>query len=408
MISCGLVSALLAISAQPAEASGGTLTLPRALATALRDAPSIRARMTHVAEARARRQRAELWTQRNPSIEGAVGPRFKDGTSSIDYEAALSIPIEIGGQRSARIAEAEASEREQQARVEDLRRNLLGDVARIFSRSLYARARARLAAERLALSAELLRAARDRESAGDVSVFEVNLAESEAARAESAAIAEQSTITQADLALLMVLGLPATASIAGDLADRRWIDAALAAESKETRADIVVAKAEVDRAEAQRDLAKARAVPDLELRAIHAREEDANIVLGGLSVELPLFVRAQGTTEAAEARTARAQIELEIAERSAVEERRAARRYYAAAVAAAEALSDVAVRRARDNERLARESYQAGKIDLPALLIIRRDALETRLEHIDRLFDAALAGIDAWVAEGAPLKEEGP
>ena len=49
---------------------------------------------------------------------------------------------------------------------------------------------------------------------------------------------------------------------------------------------------------------------------------------------------------------------------------------------------------------MVRESYRAGKMDLPALLLVRRDLLETRREYLDRLLDAALAGIDLAVARG--------
>ena len=44
----------------------------------------------------------------------------------------------------------------------------------------------------------------------------------------------------------------------------------------------------------------------------------------------------------------------------------------------------------------------AGKIDFSALLVIRRDALETRREHLDRQLEAALAAVDYWAARGAP------
>jgi cobalt-zinc-cadmium efflux system outer membrane protein len=66
-----------------------------------------------------------------------------------------------------------------------------------------------------------------------------------------------------------------------------------------------------------------------------------------------------------------------------------------------------ALPRALDNEALAREAHRAGKIDLAAFLLIRRDALDVRREHLDRLLDAALAGIDLWVAVGAPTSKDG-
>jgi cobalt-zinc-cadmium efflux system outer membrane protein len=55
-----------------------------------------------------------------------------------------------------------------------------------------------------------------------------------------------------------------------------------------------------------------------------------------------------------------------------------------------------------ENERMARESYAAGKIELTAMLVVRREALDTRAEYLERLLEAALAAVDLWVAQGAP------
>jgi hypothetical protein len=35
------------------------------------------------------------------------------------------------------------------------------------------------------------------------------------------------------------------------------------------------------------------------------------------------------------------------------------------------------------------------------LLVIRREVLDTRREHLDRLLAAALAAVDLWIARGA-------
>ncbi|MBA2538368.1 MAG: hypothetical protein H0V17_01930 [Deltaproteobacteria bacterium] len=79
-----------------------------------------------------------------------------------------------------------------------------------------------------------------------------------------------------------------------------------------------------------------------------------------------------------------------------------ARATYAAALSAAEILENEAVPLSIENETAASASYRAGKIDLGALLVIRREVLDTRREHLDRLLDAAVAGVDLWIARGAP------
>lgn len=123
-----------------------------------------------------------------------------------------------------------------------------------------------------------------------------------------------------------------------------------------------------------------------------------DILLGGLAVSLPIFNRAQGERIEARARQDRARVEFAALEKTVATQRDAARASFAAAVAAVDILDTRALPLAAENEQLAQESYRAGKLDLPSLLIIRRDALATRATHLDRLRDAALAGVDLAVA----------
>ena len=46
------------------------------------------------------------------------------------------------------------------------------------------------------------------------------------------------------------------------------------------------------------------------------------------------------------------------------------------------------------------DSFTDHERDLPELLLVRRALLDTRREHLDRLLEAALAGIDLAVARG--------
>jgi cobalt-zinc-cadmium efflux system outer membrane protein len=54
-----------------------------------------------------------------------------------------------------------------------------------------------------------------------------------------------------------------------------------------------------------------------------------------------------------------------------------------------------------ENERLARRSFEVGELSLPDLLVVRREFLETRLQYLDALGDAAVASIDWQMAAGA-------
>jgi hypothetical protein len=54
-----------------------------------------------------------------------------------------------------------------------------------------------------------------------------------------------------------------------------------------------------------------------------------------------------------------------------------------------------------ENAIAAAASYRAGKMELGTLLVIRREVLDTRREHLDRLLAAALAAVDLWITRGA-------
>jgi hypothetical protein len=47
-----------------------------------------------------------------------------------------------------------------------------------------------------------------------------------------------------------------------------------------------------------------------------------------------------------------------------------------------------------ENETLTARSFEVGQLGLPELLLIRRELLETRLQYLDALLEAALARID--------------
>jgi cobalt-zinc-cadmium efflux system outer membrane protein len=142
-------------------------------------------------------------------------------------------------------------------------------------------------------------------------------------------------------------------------------------------------------------------VPEVSLRWNYGHEDGQSVERRGLAVTVPLFNLGQGERGEARARRERARVELESRQVAAATEAEAARAAYSTAVEAAHQLGERGVPRALETEAMARESYRAGKMDLPAVLVVRREALDTRREYLDRLLEAALSGIDLAVATGA-------
>jgi cobalt-zinc-cadmium efflux system outer membrane protein len=136
-------------------------------------------------------------------------------------------------------------------------------------------------------------------------------------------------------------------------------------------------------------LGRALRRPDLGVRLAYAREESDTIVLGGLTVTLPAFQKGAGTVAAGVARASRARTEAEVARETAVAELRTALAVYEQHASLAAALEKDAAPSLADNEALARRSYEAGEMSLMDSLLIRRDAIDTRLMIVDRRRDAA-------------------
>lgn len=396
----GCIGALVLGMSAPVRAEE-PLTFRRVIELGRSAAPEVRLEEAEVAIARGELVGARLWSQENPVVELGAGSRWGQ-ERTLDREVTLGLPIELGGKRGKRIALARAVVAREDYQSANVRRTTGGAAAADYFRVLHARRLVLLAEERRSLAAALVATARERLATGDVAAFEVNLGEAELARADSSIAAARADLARALTRLAIELGLPSPDAIevAGELSDRSFL---AGAGDAGPRPDILAARADLQAADAAVALADSLKYPELSFRVTYAHEEDADLVFGSVAFTLPLFDRNQGERAAARARRRRAEIALAANRQIAGAELEGARSAYRAAVEALASMEDTAVPLAVENERLAREAYAAGKIDLTALLVVRREALETRQEYLDRLLQSALAAVDLWVAAGAEL-----
>ena len=166
------------------------------------------------------------------------------------------------------------------------------------------------------------------------------------------------------------------------------------------RSDLLAARADVEAARAAISLAEAERLPDLAFRLSYKREGNDNIALGGITGSLPFLNPRPGPIQEARVQNQRAQITAEIKQANISVEIEGARIAYDAAVEAVRRLEAEGLALLQENESLAGESYRAGKINLSTLLQVRRDALETRREYLERLLEAADAGVELASANG--------
>ena len=140
--------------------------------------------------------------------------------------------------------------------------------------------------------------------------------------------------------------------------------------------------------------------PNLGLGVRYEREEGADVGLGTLTLTLPVFEHGQGLRAEATARARRLRLELEADRRVVSVEVRTAFDVYGRRVDAALELERNAVPLLDENEALARRSYETGALGLAELLLVRREGLDTRKEYLERLLEAAIAGVELEASAG--------
>lgn len=388
-------------SVTAADAGEGILTLSRVIELAATNPPEVRLSTPRIAEAEARLAGAQVRTREDPKMDLTAGPRSGPERST-DVEVGFEIPFDLGNRREKRIAVAQAGiEREKHA-AGDVRRQATAAAVGAYYRVLQAEERLRLAREHKTLADELLRIAGERHLAGDAAKFEVNLARTEVARAESDVSAARGRIALAQAALARTLGLSSGAElqIVGDIKERSFFDVIRSAPAPRVRADLLAALADIEASQAAISLAEAERLPDFAFRMSYKREGSENIALGGITVSLPFLNPRQGPVKEARVQRQRAQIAADIRMAAIAAENEGARRAYDAAVEAVRGIEADGLPLKRENESLAVESYRAGKINLSTLLQVRRDALEIGRTYLERLLEAAEAGVELASASG--------
>lgn len=266
-----------------------------------------------------------------------------------------------------------------------------------------------LAEQRRALAQQLLSTALARVEEGNASALERTLAEAELAASRAAVLAAEAELEDATGALAYLLGLPhlEARNIEGKLAlqvrvptlESLSVDEAVARALVE-RPDLARAARALERASAEADAAELDWLPSLSLTGSYALDGGEHVALFGIGVALPLFDLGAGARAEARAQQASEEQELELLRRATTSEVTRAYAAHRKALAAITLLDEEALPRAAAAEQLLAESYEAGKLDLAAVLVVRRDTRALRAEHIARLQEAALAANQLALAAG--------
>ena len=369
------------------------LTLSEALAKVRERAPQIVSARLAIEEARARLAGA-THLQSNPELDLAVGNRQGNGERSTDLDVGVAQSFEPGQRRSSRQAMANASIAHSTASLEEITRATLLDTATLFFRSLQLSERVRLLDRGLELAGDILQIADRRFRAGDVAILDVNIARAAAARIRSerqGVVAERIVIVGE---LKQLLQLEDDITPQGDLPAASNVDASLVADATNRRSEMRVLEAAIQEAQAEEQFGRSFGRVEYGFGARYQREEHNHILLGGLTLTLPMLSKGQGPIASGLARATRLRAELDATRIRIGIEVRTALAAYQSRVEAVQVLERDALPGLDASVTLATRSFEVGQIGLAELLLIRREIIDTRVQYLDALLEAAIARVE--------------
>jgi cobalt-zinc-cadmium efflux system outer membrane protein len=387
-----LTFAVICVSGSQESFAQGTLTLSEALARARERAPEIVSARLAIEESRARLAGASHH-QSNPEVDLGAGNRQGGGTRSTDLDIGVGQSFEPGRRRDSRRAMATAGIEQATATVDDVTRRVLFDTAALFLRGVHLAERIRLLDRSAALAGNVLDIADRRFRAGDVAVLDVNIARAAAARIRSerhGVAAERSAVIGELKALLQLEG---DVELQGDMPEAADVDRSVVADAITRRPELRTLEAAIREAEAEHQFGRSFTRADYGFGVRYQREEGDNILLGGLTLTVPMFSKGQEPMAAGLARASRLKSELSAMRIRIGIEVQAALSAYQSRVEAVRTLEREALPGLDENDSLAARSFEVGQIGLAELLLIRREIIDTRFQHLDALLEAALARV---------------
>lgn len=364
------------------------------LSQALQASPVLLERQAEVEAASADAAQAKAWT--NPRVEAVaenLGAPQSGGQSQRQDTYTLTQPLEVMGQRQARVQASESLTRVAQARRYQARVTFAAELAVAHATVEAAQARKALAQEDMGRANEDLRAARAQVQAGKEADIRLAQARASLSTAQAAAQAADADVAQALAQLSALVGVhtPYT-GVRGALLS--------ATQSKTGKAPqdapaVLTAQAEREALEAQAGVEQKKWLPEIDLSAgvrRYAWSSQSGYVLG-VSASIPLFDRNDSGVAAARQRIAAADARLTAARLQADAMRQSAQAQATAAEQRLAAASE-GEKAASEAYRLGRIGYESGKTSLIELLSIRRALSEAKGLTID----AQLARVRALAA----------
>ena len=311
----------------------------------------------------------------NPTLSVTHEPMSGGASDYSESYAMLSQTLELPGQRSARIQEAEWALRAADA-------GMRADSARLAFAVKRTYLEAALAEEQLAVTErvaevfrEAARSAAVREDRGDISRYDLQRILIERARYENMVADAQIRASSARRYLALLI-LPESdvvevspMELDDDFPPVHSLEHLVDGTSTGLRAEVASAEARVEAAAAAARLSRAERIPDLTTTGGLKRQSDGLTGLFlGLSIPFPLFNRSSGSVESAEARLSASQTRLDLTRRQMDNDLRRAMESYESVRRRAELLGDDGFDPSMDLLQMAQVAYDLGEMGLLEIL----------------------------------------
>lgn len=390
-----------------------SLTVERAVKTALETNPDLLAARQELEVVRGRKVNAFLFNRFNPSANGQVWNRNNPGSGNVtDSQVLLSQEVEVAGQRGLRREEATRSVSRVEAQVSDRERLITGQVKRVFFQALTLKKRLELRKEIEKLNRRIRDASRERFNAGVTPIMESNLAEIRYGQSRKETFAAEASFQNALVDLRRLLGWEPDRVFELDGKLRNSPKAVplsdLFQRAQAQRPDLLAAKREVARVEAAINLTRRLILPNPTFQGFYSTETEgpagaSKMIGGGISIPLPVFDRKQGelVTQGGELNQGRYQIVA--VTRNIEQEVKTAFQAYEAARQSVEVFEAEVLERIDENFRFIEIAYREGKIGLLQLIVVQDDLISAQLSYVESLGQQRTAEVNLEQAVGGKL-----
>lgn len=364
----------------------------------------------------------------NPAIEASYGDGAPvgSGPNLREFSLGYSHVFELGGKRQRRIEVSEWGLKLAALEIADRERQIRADVKSRYGEALAAIRNLQFTEELLGLNRETFEITRARVQQGESPSVDQGLLQVDVGRLESDRTLMENQVLRNVLAIKPLVGmqldqeLPLQGSLQSWQTTLTLTEALARAES--TRPDLGASRIEQSLRNSEVRSSKAEAVPNLVGSVRYTRTNDLfdqyglnragsvipirdldKMLTVGVSIVLPLRNRNQGIIQAAEARTASAQLRSQYLQQVVAQEVTSAYRRFEAAKRARSVFEGSVLDRSQDNVRIIRAAYTAGELRLFDVLNEQRRLVDTQRAYTDVLREYFLSVVELERSIGAPL-----